>query len=83
MKPAALRYHRPRTLAAALALLAEHGDQAKVLAGGQSLVPMMNMRLAQPAELVDLNDLADLARITPAQDAIEALTEPDDIIAEP
>jgi aerobic carbon-monoxide dehydrogenase medium subunit len=71
MKPAAFRYHRPQTLAAALALLAEHGDQAKVLAGGQSLVPMMNMRLAQPAELVDLNDLADLARITPMQDTIE------------
>ncbi|HMA32189.1 MAG TPA: FAD binding domain-containing protein, partial [Casimicrobiaceae bacterium] len=71
MKPAAFRYHRPGTLAAALALLAEHGDQAKVLAGGQSLVPMMNMRLAQPAELVDLNDLADLARITPVQDVIE------------
>jgi len=71
MKPAAFRYHRPPTLAAALALLAEHGDQAKVLAGGQSLVPMMNMRLAQPAELIDINDITDLARIGLAQDAIE------------
>ncbi|MGA8032829.1 MAG: FAD binding domain-containing protein, partial [Casimicrobiaceae bacterium] len=42
MKPAAFRYHRPQTLADALALLAEHGGEAKVLAGGQSLVPMMN-----------------------------------------
>ena len=71
MKPAAFRYHRPPTLAAALALLAEHGEQAKLLAGGQSLVPMMNMRLAQPAEVVDLNDLSELARIALAQDAVE------------
>ncbi|MGE5088362.1 MAG: FAD binding domain-containing protein [Candidatus Levyibacteriota bacterium] len=71
MKPAAFRYHRPPTLAAALALLAEHGGEAKVLAGGQSLVPMMNMRLAQPAELIDLNDIGELAHIGLAQDAIE------------
>ena len=71
MKPAAFRYHRPPTLDAALALLAEHGDAAKLLAGGQSLVPMMNMRLAQPAELVDLNDLAELACIAEAQDSVE------------
>jgi carbon-monoxide dehydrogenase medium subunit len=60
MKPAAFHYHRPRTLAQALALLAEHGAEAKLIAGGQSLGPMMNMRLAQPAELVDLNALHDL-----------------------
>lgn len=60
MKPAAFRYHRPPTLDAALALLAEHGDAAKAIAGGQSLVPMMNLRLAQPAELVDLGDIAGL-----------------------
>lgn len=60
MKPAAFRYHRPATLDAALALLAEHGDAAKAIAGGQSLVPMMNLRLAQPAELVDLGDVAGL-----------------------
>lgn len=57
MKPAAFRYHRPGTLDEALALLAEHGDAAKAVAGGQSLVPMMNLRLAQPAELVDLGEL--------------------------
>lgn len=60
MKPAPFHYHRPRTLAQALALLAEHGADAKLIAGGQSLGPMMNMRLAQPAELVDLNALHDL-----------------------
>ena len=63
MKPASFRYHRPATLDAALALLAEHGDAAKAIAGGQSLVPMMNLRLAQPAELVDLGDLAGLDTI--------------------
>ena len=63
MKPAAFRYHRPATLDAALALLAEHGDAAKAIAGGQSLVPMMNLRLAQPAELVDLGDVAGLEGI--------------------
>ena len=49
MKPAAFRYFAPRSLEEALALLAEHGDEAKILAGGQSLVPAMNFRLAQPA----------------------------------
>lgn len=54
MKPAAFEYHAPRSLDEALALLAEHGD-AKVLAGGQSLVPMMNFRLVTPSIIVDLN----------------------------
>ena len=63
MKPATFSYHRPATLEEALALLAEHGDAAKPIAGGQSLVPMMNLRVAQPAELVDLGDLAGLAGI--------------------
>jgi carbon-monoxide dehydrogenase medium subunit len=63
MKPGIFRYHRPATLDDALALLAEHGDAAKPIAGGHSLVPMMNLRVAQPAELVDLGDLCDLAGI--------------------
>jgi carbon-monoxide dehydrogenase medium subunit len=66
MKPAAFRYHRPATLDEALALLAEHGDAAKLIAGGQSLVPMMNLRLAQPAELIDLGDLRELGAIEEA-----------------
>ena len=60
MKPASFEYAAPVSLAAALALKAEHGDEAKFLAGGQSLVPAMNFRLVQAALLVDLNDLDDL-----------------------
>ena len=60
MKPARFDYYDPTTLAEALSLLAQFGDTAKPLAGGQSLVPMMNMRLARPAQLVDLNRLGEL-----------------------
>jgi carbon-monoxide dehydrogenase medium subunit len=60
MKPAAFRYFAPRTLDEALALLAEHGEAGKVLAGGQSLVPAMNFRLARPASLIDINRVAGL-----------------------
>ncbi len=60
MKPATFHYHRPASLADALALLARLGDSAKVLAGGQSLVPMMNLRIARPEHLVDLNEIGGL-----------------------
>ena len=60
MKPAAFEYHAPRTVGEALALLAQYGGDAKPLAGGQSLVPTMNFRLAQPAALVDLNGIDEL-----------------------
>lgn len=60
MKPARFDYYDPTTLAEALSLLAQFGDTAKPLAGGQSLVPMMNMRLARPAQLIDLNRLGEL-----------------------
>jgi carbon-monoxide dehydrogenase medium subunit len=60
MKPAPFTYFAPETLDEALSLLAEHGYDAKPLAGGQSLVPAMNFRLAQPAVLVDLNRLSPL-----------------------
>lgn len=63
MKPAPFDYHRAHTLDEALALLAEHGDEAKPLAGGQSLIPAMNFRLAAPAVLVDLNAIDELAYI--------------------
>lgn len=63
MKPAGFAYHRPQTLSEALQLLAAHGDDAKIIAGGQSLVPVMNMRLAAPAQLIDVNDLPGLAGI--------------------
>jgi CO/xanthine dehydrogenase FAD-binding subunit len=57
VKPAPFRYERPESVEEAVALLAEHGEDAKVLAGGQSLVPMLNMRLARPSMLVDVNRL--------------------------
>lgn len=60
MKPAPFRYVRAGSRHEALSLKAEHGDDAKFLAGGQSLVPTMNFRLAQPAILIDINALADL-----------------------
>ena len=63
MKPAAFDYHAPRTVEEALSLLHEHQDEAKVLAGGQSLVPAMNFRLARPAVLVDIARVPGLDRI--------------------
>lgn len=60
MKPASFAYHAPASLEAMLALLDKHGTDGKVLAGGQSLVPAMNFRLAQPAHLFDLNGVAEL-----------------------
>jgi carbon-monoxide dehydrogenase medium subunit len=61
MKPASFSYHRARDVRGATGLLAELGEDAKVIAGGQSLVPMMNFRLARPAHLVDIGGLRDLA----------------------
>ena len=60
MKPAPFEYQAPGSLEAALDLLARHGGEAKLLAGGQSLIPVMNFRLAEPSLLVDINKLADL-----------------------
>ncbi len=64
MKPVPFSYERPESVEEAGALLREHGDEGKVLAGGQSLVPMLNMRLARPSVLVDINrlPLGDIAR---------------------
>jgi carbon-monoxide dehydrogenase medium subunit len=59
MKPGRFAYHAPRELDEALAMLHEYGDEAKVLAGGQSLMPMLNFRLAQIEHLVDINRLGD------------------------
>ena len=63
MKPAPFRYFAASSLEEALALKAEHGDEAKFLAGGQSLIPAMNFRMAQPAVLIDLNPLAALSYV--------------------
>ena len=67
MKPAAFRYRRPETLDQALAELGEHGSGASVLAGGQSLVPLMNQRRARPAVLVDITRLPGLGEVTDAR----------------
>jgi carbon-monoxide dehydrogenase medium subunit len=63
MKPAPFKYYAPTTVPEALRLLNEYGYDAKILAGGQSLVPMMNFRLVQPAVLVDINNIPELSQI--------------------
>src|ERR1700747_1498672 len=63
MKPAPFNLLRPKSVDEALALLQAHGDEAKILAGGQSLVPLMNFRLAQPQNLIDLNRVQGLYQI--------------------
>lgn len=63
MKPAAFDYHAPTTIDEALDLLSEHGDDARVLAGGQSLVPLMAVRLSRTEHLIDLNTVPALAEI--------------------
>jgi CO/xanthine dehydrogenase FAD-binding subunit len=63
VKPTPFEYDDPRTVDEALDLLAEHGEECKVLAGGQSLVPLMNFRLARPGRLVDINGVEELAGI--------------------
>ena len=63
MKPAPFNLFRPKSVDEALALLRSHGDEAKVLAGGQSLVPLMNFRLAQPQNIIDLNLVEGLDQI--------------------
>src|SRR5437667_10990838 len=76
MKPPRFTYHDPQTRSEALALLEQYGDEAKILAGGQSLVPLLNMRLSQPEHVVDINRIAELAYIREEQGglAIGALT---------
>jgi aerobic carbon-monoxide dehydrogenase medium subunit len=66
MKPASFEYFAPRTLAETMDLLAQHGDDGKILAGGQSLVPLMNFRLARPAFLIDINRVDELSYVRPA-----------------
>jgi aerobic carbon-monoxide dehydrogenase medium subunit len=70
VKPPPFVYHAPTSVAETVALLGELGDDGKVLAGGQSLVPMMNLRLAQPAALVDLAHVAGLDTIGVTDDRV-------------
>mgnify|MGYP003320274127 CR=1 FL=1 len=60
VKPSPFVYHAPRTVGESTAVLAELGSEGKVLAGGQSLIPILNMRLAAPAHLVDINRVSGL-----------------------
>ncbi|MBD3679623.1 MAG: xanthine dehydrogenase family protein subunit M [Rhodobacteraceae bacterium] len=64
MIPARFEYHRPSDVSAALAILTEHGDDARVLAGGHSLIPMMKLRMAAIEHLIDLQDIAELKGIS-------------------
>lgn len=70
MKAPPFRYARPRTLDAALKLLADGGDDARLLAGGQSLVPALNMRLLEPALLIDINGVDELKGISESRNGI-------------
>jgi carbon-monoxide dehydrogenase medium subunit len=71
MKPAPFQYYAPTTVDEALTLLAENAGDGKLLAGGQSLVPAMNFRLAQPAALIDLNGVPELAYIRADGDGLQ------------
>ena len=66
MKPPPFEYHRPESLAEALQILADQGDRAKPLAGGQSLLPLLAMRLARPDHLVDLQRITELRQVSVA-----------------
>ena len=68
MKAAPFSYHAPSSIDEVLAILREHADEAKVLAGGQSLVPLLALRLTRFAHLVDLNRVAGLDQITVGSD---------------
>ena len=64
MIPAAFQYYRPKDMAGVLAILAEHGDDARVMAGGHSLIPMMKLRMAQVPHLIDLQEVGGLSGIS-------------------
>ncbi|HJQ92473.1 MAG TPA: FAD binding domain-containing protein [Acidimicrobiia bacterium] len=66
MKPPPFEYHRPETLEEALSIMAEHGDQAMPLAGGQSLIPLLAMRLVRPSHIVDLSRVGELQQVSVA-----------------
>ena len=70
MIPGAFDYHRPSSIDEAVKLLADLGDEARVLAGGHSLIPMMKLRMALPENLIDLQDIAELQGISEAGGAI-------------
>ncbi|SEW32675.1 carbon monoxide dehydrogenase, medium subunit [Cognatiyoonia koreensis] len=82
MIPAAFEYHRPQDMAGVLAVLEEHGDDARVMAGGHSLIPMMKLRMADVPHLIDLQDVDGMSDIEIGSDVIRigALVTQSDII---
>ncbi len=85
MKPVVFDYFDPRSVEEAVSLLEQHGEDGKLLAGGQSLVPLMNFRLARPSALIDLNKVAELSYIheVDGQFEIGAMTRDRDIESSP
>ncbi len=85
MIPPSFEYHRPATVAEAVALLGKLGDDAKLLAGGHSLLPMMKLRFAEPANLIDLNRIPELRGIREegGKVVIGAMTTENELIASP
>ena len=71
MKPRPFDYVRPETVEEAVALLAEYGDDARILAGGQSLMPMLNLRIAEPSVIIDISRIAALSEIAKADGKVE------------
>ncbi|MEM9632785.1 MAG: xanthine dehydrogenase family protein subunit M [Pseudomonadota bacterium] len=82
MIPGEFTYHRPSTVAEAVAILSDHGDEARPLSGGHSLIPMMKLRMAAPEHLVDLGGIADLKGISegPGVITIRAMTTQHELI---
>ena len=85
MIPGHFAYHRPADVAAAAQLLQTHGDDAQLLAGGHSLIPMMKLRMAAPEHLIDLQDIAELKGIARDGDrlVIGAMTTQHELITDP
>ena len=85
MIPPAFDYHAPRTIAEAISLLSSLGDDAKLLAGGHSLLPMMKLRFAQPGTLIDINRIPELRGISESGGVIRigAMTSENELIASP
>ena len=84
LKPSPFDYHQPATLDEVFGLLRRHGDDARLIAGGQSLVPMMNLRLARPRVLIDLAAIPGLSEIQPDEDSVRigAMTRHKDLITD-
>ncbi len=84
MIPAAFEYYRPKDMEGVLAVLTEHGDDARVLAGGHSLIPMMKLRMAEVPHLIDLQDVAGLGGISVSDGTVRlgAMVTQSDIISD-